>query len=650
MRNDRLFTGNRFIAIPDVLKSRCGILGINFVYMLYRSVVELSGAEDEPFLAAEITIDGKPVDLSKAVWEQERDWIPTFKIQENGLEIHSRIFPAIIHRGFVWKIELTSTSQDSIEAGIEWNSNWQDTRHVVHVSRPLRGERFGAVNSLYGGIPFVEFRGIAPIFAVAFCPSESMDVAVSSSADPGKIISNSNQGEAAAPIGEKLYCKVSKTFRLEPGQKKNIALYVSLGLEEISAIASAVDLKCHGSESILSDMRCWIDNHRLNVGDEQLDHIVNMNSFYNFFYSEAFSLDTEELVLLTSRSSKYYMSGSYKDRDAMLWSLPAVLLIEPAQARRMIVNALTVQLKNIGIKSRFIDGVILEPGFELDDLCAPIRALSMYVRSTRDMSILFDRRVQMGVNRIHKLLQSKKNSSTALFETMLQPSGDTVKYPYITYNNVLVWRILKDMGWMYELIHDLDRSDDNNQLARQVQKAIMDNCIVEGPFGPMYAWAVDLNGNHQIHDNPYGSLQLLSWLEFCQPGLPAYRNTVHWIHSSENPYSFCSANFAAPGSEQVNHPLIISVANDLLTGRVEQAVDFLKRAEMDNGIACESVDESTGRAVTGRAFASCAGYLAFALATALGAKIFGPELEPSDRLYEPPPQEIGDSMDNENMR
>jgi len=641
MNNDRLFTGNRFIAIPDVLKSRCGILGINFAYMLYRSVVELSGTEDEPFLAAEITLNGKPIDLSKAVWEQERDWIPTFKLQENGLEINSRIFPAVVHRGFVWEIELTSASQDSIEVGVEWKSNWQDTRHVVHVSRPLRGERFGAVNPLYNGIPFIEFRGIAPIFAVAFCPSETMDIAISSSVD---------HGEAAARTGEKLYCKVSKTFLIESGQKKNIALYVSLGLEEISAIASAVDLKSHGSESFLSDIRCWIDKHRLSVGDEQLDSIVNMNSFYNFFYSEAFSLDTEELVLITSRSSKYYMSGSYRDRDAMLWSLPAVLLIEPAQARRMVVHALTAQLKNVGLKSRSIDGVILEPGFKLDELCAPIRALSMYVRSTRDMSILFDRRVQMGVNRIQKILQFKKNSSTTLFETMLQPSGDTAKYPYITYNNVLVWRILKDMEWMYELIHDLDRSYDNNQLARQVQKAIMDNCIVEGPFGPMFAWAVDLNGNYQIYDNPYGSLQLLSWLEFCQPDLPAYKNTVRWIHSPENPYSFSSAEFAAPGCELVNHPSIVSVANDLLTGRVEQAIDFLKRTEMDNGIACEAVDESTGKAVAGSAFASCAGYLAFALATALGAKIFGPELEPSERLYEPPPQEISDSIENENMR
>jgi hypothetical protein len=39
---------------------------------------------------------------------------------------------------------------------------------------------------------------------------------------------------------------------------------------------------------------------------------------------------------------------------------------------------------------------------------------------------------------------------------------------------------------------------------------------------------------------------------------------------------------------------------------------------MDNGIACESVHEETGECETGEAFATCAGFLAYALDTAFG--------------------------------
>ena len=42
------------------------------------------------------------------------------------------------------------------------------------------------------------------------------------------------------------------------------------------------------------------------------------------------------------------------------------------------------------------------------------------------------------------------------------------------------------------------------------------------------------------------------------------------------------------------------------------------RTEMDNGIACESVHEETGECTTGEAFATCAGFLAYALDKAFG--------------------------------
>ncbi len=127
---------------------------------------------------------------------------------------------------------------------------------------------------------------------------------------------------------------------------------------------------------------------------------MNVNSFYNYFYAQATTLDTEELVLTSARSLESDLCGVYRDRDAMRWSLPAVLQINWAQARKMLIYAFTTQLGNVGTQSRFIDGIGLEPGLALDQLCAPVRALQMYLEITGDMSILFDRRVQTGVNTI----------------------------------------------------------------------------------------------------------------------------------------------------------------------------------------------------------------------------------------------------------
>lgn len=78
-------------------------------------------------------------------------------------------------------------------------------------------------------------------------------------------------------------------------------------------------------------------------------------------------MDTEELVLVTSRSPRYYVSAAYWDRDSLLWSFPTVVDADPALARRMLDYVFGRQRRNLGVHSRYIDGTVLEPGFELDD-------------------------------------------------------------------------------------------------------------------------------------------------------------------------------------------------------------------------------------------------------------------------------------------
>ena len=49
--------------------------------------------------------------------------------------------------------------------------------------------------------------------------------------------------------------------------------------------------------------------------------------------------------------------------------------------------------------------------------------------------------------------------------------------------------------------------------------------------------------------------------------------------------------------------------HSLLCGYEAEALSQLEIMEMDNGIACESVDAYTGKCRTGAAFATCAGFL-----------------------------------------
>ena len=330
------------------------------------------------------------------------------------------------------------------------------------------------------------------------------------------------------------------------------------------------------------------------------------------------------MVLVTSRSPRYYVSAAYWDRDSLLWSFPAVLLMDHAYARDMLDYVFTRQIKNVGVHSRYIDGTVLEPGFELDELCAPILALAGYVEATGDKTYLTEPYVQKGVRRILSLLMMKKHPVTDLFETFLQPTDDMHIHRYITYDNVLVWRILRDISELYRGVWNKDETDRYARLAVEVKKAVFEHCVKPLPAAgggmedrahdkKVFAWSVDLKGGFDIYDEPPGSLQLLPFYGFVDMRDQTFKNTAEAIRSRDYPYSFADSPISEIGCPHAPHPWVLSLANSLISGRVTESLGILHKIEMDNFVACESVDENTGKCTTGAAFATAAGFLAYSL-------------------------------------
>lgn len=154
--------------------------------------------------------------------------------------------------------------------------------------------------------------------------------------------------------------------------------------------------------------------------------------------------------------------------------------------------------------------------------------------------------------------------------------------------------------------------------ADEIKEAIMTHCVQKDAEGkPYFGWSIDLNGSHDVYDEPPGSLQLLPLFGFCSPTDEIYRNTVAMIRSPEYKYSFANSPINEIGCPHAPHPWILSLANSLLCGRVEHCRAILEKISMDNGIACESVDEVTGYCTTGEAFATCAGFLCHSIREAL---------------------------------
>lgn len=582
-------TGSEQVSLPRVNEINAGVEDLTFLHMASRGLIDLRGGQLEPLMRPFVAQQGVEAELGGFEWSRLGYWYPRFAARAGALGLEGVILAPVGERGFGYRLRLTNNGAETVEAAFGLRGQTGSAWHCVNVDKPIEGA-LNCYVSGWSGLPVFEQMCGVPLFALApIC-----------------------EGECRAEFesaGEGWLWRLERTVRLAPGESAEFTAWWGLGLEEVSAVTSARELQRRGWDWELRRSLAWLAQRSLDLGDEALTRLYNTNLFFCIFFSTGRTLDTEELVLVTSRSPRYYVSAAYWDRDSLLWSFPAVLDADAALAREMLGYVFGRQRRNIGVHSRFIDGTVLEPGFELDELMAPVLALERYVGATCDRSVLADPDVLRGIDGILKKLDAERAEGCELYETFLQPTDDERIYPYITYDNVLVWRALRALGRLFERPELTER-------AERVRRAIYDNCIFDGAF----AWSVDLAGGHDVYDEPPGSLLLLPYYGFCAWDDPVYLKTAEMIRSPDYAYSFAGCEIAEIGCPHAPHPWLLSIGNSLLCGRSGEALEHLRRTRLDNGIACESVDEHTGECTTGEAFATCAGFICHALRRAIGGE------------------------------
>lgn len=582
-------TGSEQVSLPRVNEINAGAEDLTFLHMASRGLIDLRGGQLEPLMRPFVAQQGVEAELGGFEWSRLGYWYPRFAARAGALGLEGVILTPVGERGFGYRLRLTNNGAETVETAFGLRGQTGSAWHCVNVDKPIEGA-LNCYVSGWSGLPVFEQMCGVPLFALApIC-----------------------EGECRAEFesaGEGWLWRLERTVRLAPGESAEFTAWWGLGLEEVSAVTSARELQRRGWNWELRRSLAWLAQRSLDLGDEALTRLYNTNLFFCIFFSTGRTLDTEELVLVTSRSPRYYVSAAYWDRDSLLWSFPAVLDADAALAREMLGYVFGRQRRNIGVHSRFIDGTVLEPGFELDELMAPVLALERYVDATGDRSVLADPDVLRGIDGILKKLDAERAEDCKLYETFLQPTDDERVYPYITYDNVLVWRALRALGRLFERPELTER-------AERVRRAIYDNCIFDGAF----AWSVDLAGGHDVYDEPPGSLLLLPYYGFCAWDDPVYLKTAEMIRSPDYTYSFAGCEIAEIGCPHAPHPWLLSIGNSLLCGRSGEALEHLRRTRLDNGIACESVDEHTGECTTGEAFATCAGFICHALRRAIGGE------------------------------
>ncbi len=583
-------TGNEYISLPEI-DSAGAIRNLNVLHLGHRGLLEFCGSKTAPLIAPFLTINDSAADMGSLLsWDYRLDWIPSFSMAAaEGVAMEGEIFAPPGFKGFCYRLKLSNKSGIKIRAGVGWRGCWKSFNYIVFNRREVGGRH---------DITYDRWTGSLVLEAAAGPPLAAL--ALAAEPDAGWHF-DQEEGSYMA----------SHEIELKPGATCEVKLYVAANLEGDGAGTTAVDLRRHGAAALKELTGKWLESRRVEHDSENLGSLLNRNLFFSYFFAAARSLDSEELVPVTSRSPRYYVSAAFWSRDTLLWSFPAVMMADRDTARELLLTVFRRHIGNAGDHAHYINGSVLYPGFELDQLAAYFLALEHYLGQGGDSTVLDEEEIQKGLYILTDRAFEKFDPESGLYSTFLDPSDDPVHFPYLTYNNALLQcafnflaRLQNEDRWQHK--------SDFAILARELQQAVYENCMVKGPFGMMFAWAVDGRGKFSLYDNPPGSLQLLVHYGFCSISDTVFNNTVRWIRSSNNRHFHQGCSFEEAGSAHAENPWPLAACNDLLACNAG-AVDFLSRAEMDSGFFCETVNPDTGKVSTGAAFASGAGFLAYAL-------------------------------------
>jgi uncharacterized protein len=599
--DDAIATGNEWISLPDIRAGDGALATFNALSMRDRGLLQASGESARPVLEPYFEADGKLLPWRDPEWQLLEYWIPQARQQIDGLDLTLTWCAPNGYRAAFVRLTVTNNRTVAIPVTVGMKASFGRLSRVTYVPVALRGER------TVGPSPWVE---PGEVFSYITHDTEFAWALV----HPG-----STATTTAPPLALSPETNAAHEIVLQPGESTEALYVLAPGVEEFSAAHNARALRemldRSGSDAIIAAAAAWCRAHTRTTGRADLDLLMNRNFLFTALYAWGRTIDTEQLVGVTSRSPRYYVSAAYWDRDAMLWSFPALLDIDHALARDALDYALTLQLRNAGTHSRFIDGVVLEDGFQLDEAVAPLLALGSYWRATGDGAFVAAHRDALAL--LRDRLIGRFDAATGLYSSLQDSQDEFQKLPFLTYDNVLSWRALVDLSALYGALHDGPAAADLKRRAAALHAAILARMVTDaapGAGGSIFAAATD-GRNFATTDIPPGSLLKLPTLGFIAEDDPLFRRTFDWLHSANYPYSYSGKRYGLPGSYRLPFTTSWVIADELLLKRShDRAADILLASPWDGGIVSEGIDPETARMdFAGRAFATAAGYVAHAI-------------------------------------
>ncbi len=389
------------------------------------------------------------------------------------------------------------------------------------------------------------------------------------------------------------------------------------------------------NEDAFSDLRDCVERFKGSIQDEALRETFE-KCFFNTLYTTTFFEEDGSVFIITGDIPAMWL------RDSSAQVMQYLYFTECESVRRLIKGLLKKQFEYILIDpyanafNREANGNghaydldkqsawVWERKFELDSLCYPLWLLIRYYRETQDKECL-DSLFIKALDSIIKVLRTEQAhaeksdyyheifnrgkerwcgrgepvAKCGLVWSGYRPSDDKCKHGYYLPGNMLIVSVMTQLApLLREVLNDLPRAKECEDLACEIQSALNQFSVVERNGVKIYALETDGLGNYNLMDDAnIPNLLAMPYYEYPYIDRQVYQNTRSYMLSFDNPYYFEGKVLKGIGSPHTpdNRVWPLSVIIQALTSdderEIRDCVYMLVNSTGGTGYIHEAVDK-----------------------------------------------------------
>lgn len=582
-------TGNHWLTLPCIHPADASIHLAGVIHAGSRAAVEFAGdpnfleGASAPLARVILAVNGVrgPLGGEGIAWERERGWIPSFSCRVGPLMVRGTICAPHGRNadvsGAVILLGVENRGPDSVQLSVGLDGTLGHRQLRVRTAREFDDSH----SAFHGSSESVVLEG----------HSAESPVAMAIGGEGGFEMTVHEIGSSWS---------LARHLTLEPGATHEAAFHLAAGPERDGAGAMLGVMRRRGARALIDATRATLRQMEPSTGNAAADRLIARHVFFSYFCSIARAIDDAHVYVVRSRMPWNSRGVTIRDWEALMWVLPAVLLMDQAMGRELLLRICELHGYAPGGGVHYVDGSVFEPGFSLEGASAFPIAVDAYIVQSGDDKVVEDPVLADSLYGAHEDIEAMRHPKLPLYSTEVNPEGKVPAFPYTAHGNTVVALALDILR------HTLDeKTAEKVQDSAAVRAAVLRQFSSEGTTGKsVLSSATDLAGNASQTDDASASMYWLPYYDLIARDDSTYRRTVKKLEAG------------SPAE-------LVARCARLVGPNGSDALDWLRRAPLDGGLAAELVDEDGKAAGNGgdAALSGLIGYTAWYAVHALGAKV-----------------------------